>query len=109
MNWLLLGECLQAAEDRVGVARVRAEVEDGIEVDAASDLVIGADELAEVELLVPRAYRAALHESVCVVARQPGLHEREQHALAEEEIVARLDVPAHALGAHDESLHEPHE
>ena len=68
-----------------------------------------AAELAEVELLLPRAHRRALDEAVGVVAREAGLDERVEHALAEEEEVARLEVPAHPLGPHDESFHEPGE
>ena len=66
-------------------------------------------ELAEVELLVPGAHRVALDEAVGVVAREARLDEREQHALAEEEVVARLEVAAHPLGAHDEAVDEPRE
>src|SRR5579871_5076277 len=47
-----LDERVQTREDGVDVARVGAEVEDGVEVDAAGDLVVGAAELGEVELLV---------------------------------------------------------
>ena len=99
----------ETGEDGVDVARVRAEVEDGVEVDARRDLVVGAAELAEVELLLPRAHRRALDEAVGVVAREAGLDERVEHALAEEEEVARLEVPAHPLGPHDEALDEPGE
>jgi hypothetical protein len=45
-----------------------AEVEGRVEVDARGDLVVGAAELAEVELLLPRAHRRALDEAVGVVA-----------------------------------------
>ena len=55
--------------------------------------------VAEVEALVPRAQRVLLDEAVRLVARQPRLDEREQHPLAEEEAVARLEVRAHALRA----------
>src|SRR5579871_3080145 len=96
-----LDERVQTREDGVDVARVGAEVEDGVEVDAAGDLVVGAAELGEVELLVPGAHRVALDEPVRLVARQAGLDEREQHALAEEEVVARLEVATHPLGPDD--------
>jgi hypothetical protein len=81
MNGFLLdSECVQAGEDRVDVSRVRVEIEHGVEVDPAGDLVVGAGEHAEVELLVPRAHRVALHEAIRVVARETGLDEREQDA-----------------------------
>src|SRR3954452_21173836 len=91
------------------MTRVRVEIEDRVEVDAPGDLVVGADELAEVELLVPRAHRIALDETVRVVAREARLDEREQHALAEEEVVRRLEVSAHALLAYDEPVDQPGE
>ena len=102
-------ERAQALEHDVDVTRVGAEVEDGIEVDAPRDLGVGADELREVEPLVPGAHRVTLHEPVRVVAREPGLDEREQQALAEVEAVARVEVLAHPLGADDEPLQQPGE
>src|SRR5690348_17940268 len=98
MNWLLL-DCdrVESAEHRVDVLCVGAEIEQRIECDARRDLLVAAGELAEVELLVPRAHRVALDEAVCLVARQAGFDKSEQHALAEEQVVARLEVPAHAL------------
>ncbi len=68
-----------------------------------------ATSVAEVALLVPGPHRVALDEPVRVVARQAGLDEREQQALAEEEAVARLEVPLHPLGPDDEALDEPGE
>src|SRR5579884_1820587 len=91
------------------MARVGAEVEGGIEVDAAGDLLVRAAELAEVELLLPGAHGAALDEAVGVVAGESRFDERVEDALAEEEEVARLEVPAHPLGPHDEALDEPGE
>ena len=100
---------MQAVENGVDVARVRAEVEGGGEVDPAGDPLVALDERAEVEPLVPRAHRVLLHEPVGLVARQAALDEREQHALREEEPVARLEVRAHPLGEDDEPLDEPGE
>jgi hypothetical protein len=57
----------QALEDDVDVLGVRIEVEDRVEVDAAGDLGVRADEVREVETLVPGAHRVALDEPVCVV------------------------------------------
>src|SRR5690242_3544204 len=110
MQGLLPGrELLETGENGVDMTRVRAEVEDVVEVDARRDLVVAAHELAEVELFVPRAHRVALHEAIGVVARETGLDEREEDALAEEERVRRLEVPQHPLLAHDEPFHEPGE
>jgi hypothetical protein len=110
MNGLLL-DCdrLETGENRVGVACVRAEVEDRIEIDPRSDLVIVANKLAEVEFFIPGAHRVALHEPVRLVAPEAGLDECEQYALAEEQEVARFEIAAHALFAHDEPLHQPRE
>ena len=91
------------------MAGVRTQVEGRVEVDARGDLVVGAAELAEVELLLPRAHRGALHEAVRVVAPEAGFDERVEDALAEEEVVARLEVAAHPLGPHDEAVDEPGE
>src|SRR4051812_45347245 len=110
MNWLLLGsDRIETGEHRVDVARVRAEVESGIEVDARCDLVVAPDKLAKVELFVPRAHRVALHEPVRVVPGETGLDECEQHALTEEEEVARFEVAAHAFLANDEPFDQPRE
>jgi hypothetical protein len=69
MNGLLLdGDRLQAVEHGVDVACVRAQIEDGLEVEPRRDLVFVAYELAEVELFVPGAHRVALHELVRIVA-----------------------------------------
>src|SRR3954452_11726460 len=105
----LLGELVQTVEDGVGVACVGAEVEGGLEVDAAGDPLVGGHELLEVEPLVPRTEGMFLDEPVRLVARQPGLDEREQDALREVEAVARLEVRAHALGQDDEPVDEPGE
>src|SRR2546429_9829540 len=105
----LLVESFETGEHGVDVARVRAEVEGRFDVDARRDIVVGAAELADAELLLPRPHRRPLDEAVSVVAREAGLDERVEHALAEEEEMARLEVSAHPLGAYDETLHEPGE
>src|ERR671936_2458682 len=91
------------------MACVRAEVEDRREIEPRADLLVGLNELAEIELFVPGAHRVALHQAVRVVAREPGLDEGEQHTLAEEEVLARLEVAAHPLLAYDETFDEPDE
>ena len=60
-------------------------------------------------LLVPGAQGVSLHEPVRVVAREAGLDERQQDALAEDEAVRRVEVRAHALGVDDEPVDEPRE
>src|SRR6476659_10339539 len=107
--WGLLLEGFETGEHGVEVARVGAEGEGRVEVDARGDLVVGAGELAEVEPLLPRAHRSSLHEPVGVVTREAGFDEGVEHALAEEEEVARLEVAPPQLGPHDEALHEPGE
>src|SRR5262249_42742342 len=73
------------------------------------DLVVGAAELTEVELLLPGAHGRTLDEAVSLVARETGLDESIEHTLAEEEEMARLEVAPHALRPHHESLDEPGE
>src|SRR5436305_8887886 len=110
MNRFLLGsDRVETGEHRVDVARVCTEIENGIEVGPRCDLVVAADELAKVELFVPRAHRVALHEPVRVVPGETGLDECEQHTLTEEEEVARLEIAAHALLANDEAIDQPRE
>src|SRR5512144_3379337 len=96
-RFLLSGELAQPLEDGVDVTGVPAEVEDRVEVDAAGALVVRAHELAEVLLLLVRAQRVSLYQSVGLAARQAGLDQREQQPLAEEESVAGLQVAAHSL------------
>src|SRR5438552_14721869 len=108
MHRLLL-QAVQPLEDDVDMAREGTEVEGGLEVDAPRDLAVGPDELGKVEALVPAPHRVCLHEAVRLVAREAGLDEREQDALAEEEAVARLEVRAHPLGMDGEPLDEPGE
>src|SRR4029079_17018600 len=98
MKGLLL-EGFETGEDGVDVARVRAEVEGRVEVDARGYLVVGAAELAEVELLLPRSHRRSLDETVRLVPRDAGLDEGVEHALAEEEEVARPQVGGDQPGA----------
>src|SRR5581483_6545630 len=101
------GLLLEAVEHGVDVLRVGIEIEHGVEVDVRRDLVVCTHELAEVELFVPGSHGVSLHEPVRVVAAETGLDEGEQDALAEEEVVARLEVAAHTLGSDDEALDEP--
>src|SRR6266487_5840443 len=97
MDWfLLLDEGVQT-------------VEDGLEIHAPSDLWIGANELAEVRLLFPGAHRVPLDQPVGVVAAKPGVNEREEEAVAEDEPMTRLEIAPHALWIDDESAHDPGE
>src|SRR2546423_13916649 len=84
----LLIEGYETGEHGVDGARVGADVEGRVEIDARGDLVVGAAELAEVDLLLPGAHRRALDEAVRVVAREPRLDERGEGALAGEVKVA---------------------
>ena len=95
---------------RVEVGDGRAEVEDARRARrrrGGRDLGVGADELAEVALLVPGAHRVSLHEAVRVVALEAALDEREQQAVREEEAVRGPEVPLHALRVDDEPVDDP--
>src|SRR5581483_9909064 len=96
MGWFPL-QGFETGEDGVDVAGVGGQVERGGEIDARGDL------------LLPGPHRGALHEPVRVVAGEPRLDERAEDALGEEQEVARLEVAAHPLGPHDETLDEPRE
>ena len=76
-------------------------------VEDGGDLGVGADELAEVALLVPRAHRVSLHEPVRVGALDARLDECEQEPVREEEPVRRPEVPLHPLRIDDEPLDDP--
>jgi hypothetical protein len=79
MDWfLLLDEGVQTVEDGVDVTDGRLQVEDGLEIHAARDLGIGANELAEVRLFFPGAHRVPLDQPVRVIAGKPGVNEREK-------------------------------
>jgi len=61
-------ERAEPLEDGVDVACVGVEIEHRVEVDAAGELAVGANELTEVLLLVPGAERVPLHQPVPLVA-----------------------------------------
>src|SRR5438128_2152313 len=108
-SFLLPDQPMETLEHRVHVTGVGGEVEDGGEVEAAGQLGICRDDVAERPLLLPCPHGGLLDAYVRLVARKSRLDEREQHALAEEETVARLQVLPHSLRAHHESLDEPGE
>ena len=56
---------------------------------------------------VPRLHCQPLHDAVGLLPLEARLDERQQQPLAEVEAVARVEVLAHALGAHDEAVDEP--
>src|SRR5215203_4425607 len=108
----LSDERVQALEDGVDVTDGCCEVEDGFDAvrpERVCDRIVGADEVAEVALLVPCAHRMRLHEPVRLVSRQARLDEREQQPVAEEEVVARVEVAAHPVGVDDEAVDDPDE
>src|SRR5215831_10030199 len=104
---LLSGELAQPLEDGVDVTCVPAEVEELVELHAAGDLLVRAHQLAEVLLLLVCSERMPLHEAVRVATREAGLDEGEQQPLAEEEPVTGLEIAAHPLRSHVETLDEP--
>src|ERR1051326_830267 len=100
----LLYEVVEAVEHDVDVLREGGLVEDQGEVDV--NLGIGSDELAEVTLFFPRSHGVALDDAVRLVTLEPGVDEREQQAVAEEQIVARFEIATHALRIDDEPVHD---
>ena len=73
-----MGSSLRTSERSRSKTGVSEEIEDGVEIDAVGERTIAPHELAEVLLFVPRLQRVALDEPVGLVAREPGLDEREQ-------------------------------
>src|SRR4051794_3563358 len=108
-RFLLPDESGEPLEDGVDVTCVPAEIEDGVQVDAAGDLPVRANELAEVLFLLLGPQRVPLDEAVSGVALEPRLDQGEQQALTEEEPVAGLEVAQHPLRPDLEALDEPGE
>src|SRR4051812_17640873 len=109
---LLLGEAMDAVEHAVEMSDGGGEIEDLVEAlraETVGDRGVGARELHEVALFVPRAHRRGLHERVGVCALEPRLDERQQQAVREEQVVRRVEVAAHPLGIDDEPLDDPGE
>src|SRR5262245_39903053 len=100
-------ERTKALEGDVAVAGGGIESEDGVELGAVGDGGLGLDETAEVALLLPGLHRCALHEAVRLLAREAGLDEGEEQAVAEDQAVAGVEVAAHALRIDDEALDDP--
>src|SRR5690348_3022391 len=95
-----VSERLETLEDDIDVLHGCSEIEDGLErrrVETRSDLRIGADEPAEVALLVPRLHCVALHDPVCSASVEARTDKREQQPVREDESVRRVDVAAHPL------------
>ena len=100
---LLRDEACEAVEDGVDVLRrSRSRSKTSSSADASSRAVISAsarDERRGSRAPRPRPHRVPLHEPVGLVALEPGLDEREQQAVREEEPVrARRGCAASAPG-----------
>src|SRR6478735_61304 len=85
------------------------EIEYCVEIDPAADLRVAADEPRKVGLFLPGPHGVILDEAVRIVAREPGLDEREEEAMTEDQAVARLEIAEHPLGMDDEPFNDPHE
>src|SRR6476620_7640268 len=85
------------------------EIEHRVEIDAAADLRVAADESCKVGLFLPGPHGVILDEAVRIVAQEPGLDEREEEAMTEDEAVARVEIAKHPLGVDDEPLDDPSE
>src|SRR6266511_2081059 len=108
-GFLLRDEGSKTFEDGVDMPDRGVEVEDRFEIDACLDARVGTDELAEVPLLVPGDHRVLLNEAIRVVAGETALHKGQEQPVAEDEPVARAEVPTHPLGVDDQSLDDPRE
>src|SRR6185436_2975816 len=85
------------------------EIEYRVEIDAAADLWVAANEPGKVGFSFPGPHGVILDEAVRIVAREPGLDEREEEAMTENQAVARLEIAEHPLGMDDEPFHDPPE
>src|SRR5580692_7188279 len=77
------GDRVQPRQDLGRVAEVVRVIEDRAQVQVAGPLV-GGEQLAQRDALIPRALGQLLHDPVGLIARGPRLDERQQHALGEE-------------------------
>jgi hypothetical protein len=85
-----LGQPAETLEDDIDVTKRVGEVERAGEragIQAGGDLRVGGDKLAKVTLFVPGRQCIPLDESVGLTSREPGLDERQEDALAENEAV----------------------
>src|SRR6478735_1651451 len=85
------------------------EIEYCVEIDPAADLRVAADEPCKVGLFLPGPHGVILDEAVRIVAGEPGLDEREEEAMTEDEAVTRLEIAEHPLGMDDEAFDDPRE
>src|SRR6476619_5144424 len=85
------------------------EIEYCVEIDPAADLRVAADEPCKVGLFLPGPHGVILDEAVRIVPREPGLDEREEEAMTEDEAVARLEIAKHPLGMDEEPFDDPRE
>src|ERR1700735_4369358 len=76
------GDLVEARDDRPRVADVVAEVEDPVEVEPTGALV-GGEQLAQRDALVPGVLSELLHDPIGVVAARSRRHQCEQHSLGE--------------------------
>src|SRR4029079_18391795 len=85
------------------------EIEHRVEIDPAADLRVAAGESCKVGLFLPGPHCVILDEAVRIVAGEPGLDEREEEAMTEDEAVARFEIAEHPLGMDDEPFDDPRE
>ena len=88
------------------------EVEQGGElrlVEPGGDRRVLAQQLEQRPALAPGRHRVALHQLVGLLARQPGLGQRQQHALRAVEALAGVEVAAHPLRIDHQPVDQPGE
>src|SRR5262249_31502987 len=107
--FLLLRQGAKPLEGNVDVPDGCVEVENGVEIGATGDLRVSSDELTEVPLLLPGPHRVTLDDPVRLVPSEAGINEGEQQPVAEEEMVAGLEVTQHAFRVDDQPLDDPDE
>lgn len=97
----LLVRAEHAGENRIDVAGVVAEVEQGRDLrrrQVLADLGIGVQQVEELAAAVPCLHGVALHRAIGVLAAGALLGQGQQHALRVDDAAARLQVGAHPLG-----------
>src|SRR5207253_3962063 len=107
---LLSGERPETLEDDIDVTDRGVQVEDAgkrLASEPPGDLRVGGDELVKIQLVLPRLHRVTLDETVGLVSTEPGVDQREQQAVAEDESMARGVVRMLAVGVDVVAVHDP--
>ena len=99
-------------ENLVDVLQLHFQIErvfHRLAIEHAHDVLVGEQQLLEVFLFVVGAHRVPLHPLVRLLARDAALGQLEQDRARKHDAPRELQVLKHAIGIHDEALHDSRE